>query len=56
MKFRNYLETIIGVDVYPMASLLIFFLFFTALAIWAVRVNRDYINHMRHMPINNDKN
>jgi len=56
MKFRNYLESIVGVDIYPLASLFIFFAFFTALAIWALRANKDYIAHMRNMPINNDKN
>ncbi len=56
MKFRNYLETIIGVDIYPVASLLIFFLFFTALAFWALRANKNYISHMKNMPMNNDNN
>lgn len=54
MKFRHYLEHITGVDVYPLASLLIFFGFFTALAIWAMRANKSYINHLKNLPIDND--
>jgi hypothetical protein len=54
MKFRNYLESITGVDIYPVASLLIFFVFFAALIIWAVRVNKQYIHYMKDMPVDND--
>jgi cytochrome c oxidase cbb3-type subunit 4 len=52
MKFKTYLEQITGVGLYPMASLLIFFIFFTALSIWALRVNRKYINNLKHIPFN----
>ncbi|RYD58304.1 MAG: CcoQ/FixQ family Cbb3-type cytochrome c oxidase assembly chaperone [Sphingobacteriales bacterium] len=51
MKFKNYLETITGVEIYPLTSLLIFFLFFTALAIWAIRANKSYINELKNMPL-----
>lgn len=50
MKFRHYLESITGVGIYPMASLLIFFLFFTALTIWALRVNKAYISDLKQLP------
>lgn len=56
MKFRNYLETIAGVDVYPMISLLIFFTFFTGLAIWAFNANKQYINEAKNLPLDNDNN
>ncbi|MBZ0097983.1 MAG: CcoQ/FixQ family Cbb3-type cytochrome c oxidase assembly chaperone [Taibaiella sp.] len=56
MKFRNYLETIAGVDVYPMISLLIFFTFFTGLAIWAFKANKQYINEAKNLPLDNDNN
>lgn len=56
MKFRHYLETITGVDVYPMASLLIFFIFFSALIIWAVKVNKQHIDRIKNMPLDNDNN
>ncbi len=51
MKFKNYLETITGVEIYPLTSLLIFFLFFTALAIWAFRANKNYINEIKNLPL-----
>ena len=51
MKFKNYLESIADVGIYPMASLLIFFIFFTLLAIWAFRANKKYIDHMKNIPL-----
>jgi cytochrome c oxidase cbb3-type subunit 3 len=56
MKFKNYLENIADVGIYPMASLLIFFIFFTLLAIWALRANKQYIDHMKNIPIGTDDN
>ena len=50
MKFKNYLESIAGVGIYPAASLLIFFIFFTALSIWAFRADKRYINKMKQLP------
>jgi cytochrome c oxidase cbb3-type subunit 3 len=50
MKFKTYLEHITGVGLYPMASLLIFFIFFTGLSIWALRANRKYINNLKQIP------
>ena len=51
MKFINYLQSIAGVEVFPMISLLVFFLFFVALATWALRVKKDYITEMKNMPL-----
>ncbi len=51
MKFRNYLESITGIGIYPMASLFIFFLFFTALAIWAIKANKAYIVSVKNIPL-----
>ncbi len=50
MKFINYLESITGVGIYPLASLLIFFVFFTGLSIWAFKANKSYINLMKQLP------
>ena len=50
MKFINYLESITGVGIYPLASLLIFFVFFTGLSIWAFKANKSYITLMKQLP------
>lgn len=51
MKFKNYLESIAGIGIYPMISLIIFFAFFSLLTIWAVRVRKDYIADMKQIPL-----
>lgn len=37
MKVRNYLESISGVGIYPVITLLIFFLFFGILLFWVFK-------------------
>jgi len=51
MKFIHYLKAIAGIEIYPMLSLFIFFVFFVALTIYAVRANKDHINDMKNIPL-----
>lgn len=50
MKFIHYLETITGVGIYPLTSLLIFFVFFTAMGIWSLQADKGYIQSMKEIP------
>ena len=50
MKFIHYLERITGVGVFPMISLLIFFLFFTVLLLWVWKADKKYINELKNIP------
>ncbi|GGE20482.1 hypothetical protein GCM10010831_21970 [Psychroflexus salis] len=57
MKFaKQYLETIEGVELYPIISLLIFFSFFVVLFWWVFTAKKDYIQQVSQMPLNEDKN
>ena len=56
MKFKNYLESITGVGVYPMVSLIIFFVFFSLLLLWALKVNKQYIGEMKRLPFPGNDN
>ena len=56
MKFINYLQSIAGVGIFPMLSLIIFFTFFIVLVIWALRVNKEYITDMKNIPLDNPSN
>lgn len=56
MKFINYLEGITGVGIYPLTSLLVFFLFFTALGIWVFKADKQYIHAMKQIPFSQDEN
>ena len=53
MKFVNYLEKISGVDIYALTSFTIFFLFFIAMAIWALKADKKMIEEISHLPLDN---
>ena len=53
MKFINYLQSIAGVGIFPMISLIMFFIFFTVLVIWAIKVDKTYISDMKNIPLDN---
>ncbi|MEL4308986.1 CcoQ/FixQ family Cbb3-type cytochrome c oxidase assembly chaperone [Joostella sp. CR20] len=57
MKFaKNYMDSIDGVAVYPIFSLLIFFVFFVILFWWVFTAKKEYINNVSQFPLdNNDK-
>lgn len=55
MKFIKYLETITGISVYPMASLLIFSIFFVMAAFWALRADKKMMDQISHIPLDNDE-
>ncbi len=50
MKFINYLQSITGVGIYPLTSLIMFFLFFTILTIYVVKADKKYIQKMKNIP------
>jgi cbb3-type cytochrome oxidase subunit 3 len=49
------METIAGVAVYPVLSLLIFFAFFVGLGIWVFSYKKERIDEMSQIPLNNDQ-
>ncbi|MGM0635139.1 MAG: CcoQ/FixQ family Cbb3-type cytochrome c oxidase assembly chaperone [Bacteroidota bacterium] len=56
MKFaKEYLETIDGVAIYPILSLLIFFTFFVVLFWWVFTAKKDYIDKVSEIPLEDDE-
>lgn len=55
MKFINYLESISGVSIYPLASLLIFTIFFAVAALWAFSADKQMVDHVSRIPLDNDE-
>ena len=52
LKFvKGPLESIEGVAIYPIISLLIFFIFFTALFWWVFTAKKDYIKKVSDIPL-----
>jgi hypothetical protein len=51
MKFaKQYLETIEGIEIYPIISLSIFFTFFALLLWWVFTAKKDYIKEVKDLP------
>jgi len=52
LKFvKQNLENIDGVSIYPIVSLLIFFLFFVALFLWVFTAKKEHINEVSNIPL-----
>jgi hypothetical protein len=53
MKFINYLEKISGVDIYGLASLAIFVLFFLVMLTWVFKTDKKKIDEISRIPLDN---
>ncbi len=55
LKFvKGYMESIDGVAIYPMISLLIFFIFFAGLFWWVFTASKDHIKEVSELPLEKD--
>lgn len=48
------METISGIEVYPIISLLIFFIFFVGLYTWVYTYKKDKINELSNLPFSDE--
>ena len=48
---KNVLQSITGIAIYPLISFAIFFLFFIALLVYVLVVNRQHISTMSMLPL-----
>jgi cbb3-type cytochrome oxidase subunit 3 len=55
MRFINYLQSIAGVAIFPLISLLMFFIFFILLGIWVFRVSKQHIAELERIPLNDEE-
>ena len=54
LKFvKNHMESITGIEIYPMISLLIFFIFFVVLFYWVFTAKKEYIKTVSNIPLDN---
>lgn len=51
---KGPLESIDGVEIYPIISLLIFFIFFAALFFWVFTAKKEYINTVSQLPLDTE--
>jgi hypothetical protein len=53
MKFIHYLESISGIAIYPMISLVIFVTFFSLLIVYVLKADKQHILDLKNMPLDN---
>jgi len=53
-QIKHNMETIAGVAIYPILSLLIFFLFFVGLALWVFSYKKEKIEELSQIPLNDN--
>ena len=51
---KNVLQSIAGIEIYPLISLVIFFLFFLGLLAYVLLANRQHISTMSRLPLAED--
>lgn len=52
--FNRIFENIEGIEIYPLISLVIFFLFFLGVAVWIIKMNKSYVRKMEMLPLDED--
>ncbi|MFT5753955.1 MAG: cytochrome c oxidase cbb3-type subunit 4 [Flavobacterium sp.] len=56
LKFvKHNLETINGVDIYPIISLVIFFIVFVSFFVWAMTYSKDKIKELSELPFKDEQ-
>ncbi|MCU0334018.1 MAG: CcoQ/FixQ family Cbb3-type cytochrome c oxidase assembly chaperone [Chitinophagaceae bacterium] len=51
MKFINYLKSIAGVEIFPLIGLVIFVVFFTAVAVWVIGADKKRMQDNGNLPL-----
>ena len=52
LKFiKGHMESIDGIEIYPIISLLIFFIFFALLFLWVLTAKKKYIEQVSNIPL-----
>lgn len=55
LKFiKHHMDTIVGIEIYPIISLSIFFGFFVLLLVWVFSYNKETINELSDIPLKED--
>ena len=50
---KDHMESIVGIEIYPIISLLIFFVFFVGLFWWVFTAKKEYIKTVSNLPLDN---
>lgn len=51
---KHHMETISGIEIYPVISFLIFFIFFLGLIVYMIKVDKKALKDMANIPLDKD--
>ena len=51
--YKNVLQSIDNIQIWPVISFIIFFLFFICLLWWALTADKKFIDRMKELPMDN---
>ena len=51
----KYLESITGVEIFPIISFLIFFLFFILVTLYVIRLDKNFIREVSNYPVSGNQ-
>ena len=51
---KHHLDTIAGVEIYPIFSLILFFAIFTIMIIYVFKMSKSRISEISNLPLEND--
>ncbi|WP_421765111.1 CcoQ/FixQ family Cbb3-type cytochrome c oxidase assembly chaperone [Ekhidna sp.] len=55
LKFiKHHMETIAGIEIYPVISFVIFFVFFIALTVYVFKVDKKLFNDISNIPLDSN--
>ena len=54
--FQYLFDSIAGVEIFPIISLILFFTLFIGIVFWAIRADKDYLKKMEELPLDVSKN
>ncbi|HET9052924.1 MAG TPA: cbb3-type cytochrome c oxidase subunit 3 [Cyclobacteriaceae bacterium] len=53
--YKNVLQSIDNIAIWPVISFVIFFAFFLGLLLWVIFVDKKFIDYMKNMPIHDSE-
>lgn len=53
--YKNVLQSIDNIQIWPVISFVIFFVFFLCLLLWVFTADKKLINKMKNLPIESDQ-
>jgi cytochrome c oxidase cbb3-type subunit IV len=53
--YKEVLQSIDGIGIYPIISMLVFVIFFTLVIIRYFKTDKNYLNEMKNLPLDSDE-